>query len=161
MAATAGAGPGTAILGSKSPHDLVLAAFRYGVTVSDTWAPDTYREGHWDFAGELFAGAQFNPDVAYVGGLLPMLRYNFTDNEPLVPFFDVGAGVTWPDINGSDLPGLFQFNEQVGVGAHYMFAEKTAFTVQYRFMHISNAGIQTPNRGANANIFSAGITWFF
>ena len=161
LAITIGGGPGMAILGSTSPHDLSIAAIRYGRTISDVYADDTYREGHWDFAAELFGGAQFSPQVRYVTGVLPMFRYNFTRWEPLVPFFDAGAGVTLTDIEGPDLSGIFQFHEQVGVGAHYLFAERTAITVQYRFMHISNAGIRLPNLGVNANIFSAGITWFF
>lgn len=158
---TMGAGPGTAILGSTSTHDLALAAIRYGRTISDTYAKDTYREGHWDFAAELFGGAQFSPRIRYIAGLLPMFRYDFTEWEPVVAFFDLGAGVALTDIEGPDLSGIFQFNEQVGVGVHYLFAERTAITVQYRFMHISNAGISFPNRGVNVNIFSVGITRFF
>src|SRR3954471_16197073 len=85
FAVTLGAGPGTAILGSTSTHDLALAAIRYGRTISDTCAEDTYREGHWDLAGEIFGGAQFTPHIRYVAGVLPMFRYDFTKWEPLVP----------------------------------------------------------------------------
>ncbi|HTD87219.1 MAG TPA: acyloxyacyl hydrolase [Candidatus Binatia bacterium] len=161
VAATIGAGPSSAILGSTIGHDMAISVMRYGLTLSDTFAKDTFREGHWELLGELFGGAQYNPRVRYVTGLLPAFRYNFTEYEPFVPFFDVGAGVTLTDIFGPDLSGVFQFNLQTGVGAHYFFAERTAITVEYRFMHISNAGISQPNRGVNANIFSIGLTRFF
>ena len=161
VAVTVGAGPSATILGSESGHDLALTVVRCGLTLSETLASDTYREGHWELLGELFGGAQFSPRVRYVTGLLPAFRYNLTEWEPLVPFIDVGAGVTLTDIYGPDLSGMFQFNEQVGVGAHYLFWEHAAVTFQYRFMHISNAGIRTPNNGVNGNIFSIGLTWFF
>lgn len=161
VAVSVGAGPSTAILGSESGHDIALSVVRCGLTLSDTLAKDTYREGHWELLGEFFAGAQFSPRVRYLAGLLPLFRYNLTDHEPLVPFLDVGAGVTLTDVSEPDLSGVFQFNEQIGVGTHYLFSERTAVTVQYRFMHISNAGISTPNNGVNANIFSIGLTRFF
>ncbi|HKQ39067.1 MAG TPA: acyloxyacyl hydrolase, partial [Verrucomicrobiae bacterium] len=156
-----GAGPSTAILGSTIGHDITLAVLRSGLTLSGALARETYREGHWELLGEFFAGAQYNPRVRYLAGVLPLFRYNFTAREPLVPFIDVGAGVMLTDIYGPDLSGAFQFNEQVGVGAHYLFSDSTALTVQYRFMHVSNAGIREPNYGVNGNIFSVGITWFF
>ncbi len=161
IAMAIGAGPSTAILGSTTGHDIALSVVRCGFTLSDTLAKDTWREGDWELLGELFGGAQFSPRVRYVTGLLPVFRYNFTDLEPFVPFFDVGAGVTLTDIHGPDLSSVFQFNEQVGIGAHYLFSERTAITIGYRFMHISNAGIKEPNNGVNANIFSIGLTRFF
>lgn len=161
VAVTLGAGPSAAILGSISDHDVALTVLRCGLTLSDTRAKDTYREGHWELLGEFFAGAQFHPQARYLTGVLPLFRYNFTQREPFVPFIDLGAGVMLTDIGAPDLSGQFQFNEQIGVGAHYLFSEQVAITVQYRFMHISNAGISAPNLGVNANIFSIGLTHFF
>ena len=37
----------------------------------------------------------------------------------------------------------------------------SALTLQYRALHLSNAGIQEPNHGVNAQMFYAGLTWFF
>jgi lipid A 3-O-deacylase PagL len=161
LAITLGAGPGEPILGSQSQHDMALAVFRAGRTLSDTFEQDTFWEGHCEALGELFAATQYSPGLHYVVGVLPLLRYDFTHWEPLVPFCDLGAGLTLTDISRPDLSGDFQFNEQIGVGAHYLFGERTAVTFEYRFMHISNAGLKEPNHGVNANIFSAGLTWFF
>jgi lipid A 3-O-deacylase len=51
----------------------------------------------------------------------------------------------------------FQFGTHGGVGAR--FGEHNAFEVGYCFQHISNAGIEHPNKGINFHILHFGY-WF-
>jgi hypothetical protein len=78
-----------------------------------------------------------------------------------VPFLDAGVGGTLTDIGRPDLGSLGEFNGQIGPGLHYFWRDNMAFTLQYRYMHTSNAGIQSPNQGVNEHICYLGISWFF
>ena len=157
----AGAGPGLRAFGTKDKHDLALAGLSYG----KMWG-DVKGEGHWwrgncEWRAELFGGAQFEPTDDFLVGLSPHLRYNFATGSRLVPFADLGAGVTTTSIGPPDLGGRFQFNLQAGVGLNYFLKDNVALSLESRFLHLSSARISTPNLGVNNCQFLAGVNWFF
>jgi lipid A 3-O-deacylase len=55
----------------------------------------------------------------------------------------------------------FNFNEVAGVGMHYFFQKNIALTVEYRFRHISNCGIDSPNHGINQHFGVCGLSYLF
>jgi lipid A 3-O-deacylase len=156
-----GPGVGSSILGSTEAHDLLLAKVHYGKVFSEVMAGGKWYSGNWEWLAEAFGGAQWNPDQAYVIGLTPVLRYNFATGTRWMPFFDAGAGGTLTDIGRPDLGGNFQFNLQTGPGVHWFVDKGTVLTMQYRFLHISNASIQDPDHGVNTSVFYVGIARFF
>lgn len=48
---------------------------------------------------------------------------------------------------GRDMGSAFQFGDHLGVGL--MFGNKGQFDLGYRFQHLSNADIKSPNDGTN------------
>lgn len=156
-----GGGFGHRAFGSTETHDFAVAKLHLGRMVGGVFGKDQWYRGNWELLGELFAGGQINPGNAYVVGLTPLLRYNFATGTRWVPFIDAGAGVTLTDIGPPDLSTRFQFNTQAGVGVRRFITRHSALTLQYRFFHISNAGIDDPNHGVNTSMFYAGISWFF
>jgi len=161
MGGTVGAGFGVKVLLTERTHDLALASLNFGWMFTDVLAADKWYRGNLELLAELFSGFQFNPEDRYFIGLTPLLRYNFITGSRLVPFVDGGAGLSITDINNVDLTGIFQFNLQGGAGTHYFLNDTTALTVQYRWLHFSDASIQRPNRGTNTDMFYTGVTWFF
>ncbi len=109
----------------------------------------------------MFSGAQFNHDNHYFVGGTTGLRYNFVTGTRWVPFIDGGVGLSGTDIHHPDLGQTFEFNVQVGVGTHYFFRDDTAVTLQYRWLHFSDAGMTRVNEGVNTQMFEGGLTWFF
>jgi opacity protein-like surface antigen len=158
---TVGAGFGSKVSGSTQNHDLALASVNFGWVFTDIIASDKWYRGNLELLVELFGGWQFNPDDRYFVGLTPLIRYNFVTRSRWMPFVDAGGGVSATNIEGPDLTGTFQFNIQVGAGTHYFLSERTALTVQYRWLHFSNAGIKEPNHGTNTQMFHVGVSWFF
>jgi lipid A 3-O-deacylase len=156
-----GGGPGMRILGSRDHHDLALARVFAGWMATDLLADDKWYRGNCEVMGEFFGGVQFYPHKAYVFGLAPVLRYNFATGSRWVPFVDAGAGVTATDIRGRDLSTTFEFNLQGGAGVNYFWRRDRAVTLQYRFLHISNAALDLPNLGVNVSLFSLGVSCFF
>jgi len=155
-----GAGIGHKIL-NDTAHGLALSAIDFGRTFTDLVGRDHWYQGNWELVGEIFAGAQYSPDVAYVAGGAALLRYNFETHSRWTPFINIGAGAAATNIRDGDLSTKFEFTLQGGVGAHYFLTRDLALTGQYRYVHLSNAGIQYPNLGVNTSMFYIGATWFF
>jgi lipid A 3-O-deacylase len=158
---SAGVGIGVIAFGGSEKHDMALVAGRYGWALTGLLGGDRWYRGNLLLLGELFGGWQFDPNGAYLVGITPVLRYAFATGSRWMPFVDAGAGISLTDINGPDLSGNFQFNLQVGAGLHYFFRDDLAFTVGYRWLHLSNAGIEQPNLGVNTQVISVGLDWFF
>jgi opacity protein-like surface antigen len=156
-----GGGFGWAAFGSRVAHDLTLASVNVGRVTSDLVAQDHWFRGNWELAGELFGGAQFSPEYRWIVGLTPLVRYNLATGTRWVPFANAGAGVTATDIGRPDLGTTLQFDPQVGLGMHCFLREDLAVTLDYRWLHLSNAGIRQPNHGVNTQMFCVGINWFF
>jgi hypothetical protein len=155
-----GGGLGTRVLGSEERHHLVEGLVRAGWVFSEVWAPGHWYSGNWELLGELFGGVQVHPRYRYFAGFTPLLRYTF-DARPWAPFLNAGAGVSATDIQGPDLSKVFQFNLQAGGGVHYFLREKTALTLEYRWLHFSNAGITEVNFGTNTQMLLLGLSWFY
>ena len=157
----AGVAAGFAAFGGRQCHDLALASISYGHMLGPVRGGDHWYRGNWEMRGELFAGGQFAPDENAVVGLTPHLRYNFATGTRWVPFADVGAGVTATSISGPDLSGTFEFNLQPAIGTHWFIRDNLALTAEVRYLHMSCAGLHSPNLGLNAILGMVGLTWFF
>ena len=156
-----GAGVGMEALGGSESHDLVLYRLYYGRVLTDVISERSSLRGNWEGRVELMGGGQYEPKGAYLCGLTPVLRYNFTTGSRWMPFLDAGAGVSLTDIGRPDLSTTFEFNLETGAGVDYFLRENLALTLQYRFLHMSNARIASPDLGVNANVISVGLSWFF
>lgn len=156
-----GAGFSAHKIGDTTPHDLVLSRIYYGIMLGDLKAKDHWYRGNWEFRQEFFAGDQFHPNAHYLVGETTVFRYNFATGTRWVPFIDGGAGVLATDIGPPDLGSVFEFNEQLGPGVDFFWRKNSALTFQYRYTHISNAGIKEPNQGLNVQMFYVGLSWYF
>lgn len=159
-AITFGPGLGMPVLGSELHHNWVIGMAQYGWMLTDVVAERHWYRGNWEITADLFGGFQYHPTHAYVVGTGPSIRYNFVTGTRWVPFFSVGAGVTGTDIRSGDLSTEFEFNIRAGPGVRYFFRENLAATLQYQFIHLSNAGISTPNLGVNNSTIFVGLSWF-
>lgn len=156
----AGGHYGLATLGSFLEHHMALVSASYGYMLEPV-LQDSVLRGNCEIRGELFGGWQFSPEDEWLVGLTPHLRYNFDTRSRWIPFFDMGAGVTATTIQRPDLSGYFQFNLQVGAGTHYLLSPSLALTAEARFLHLSCAGINLPNRGVNGVAGLLGVTWLY
>ena len=71
------------------------------------------------------------------------------------------AGVTGTSIGPPDLSGTFEFNLQATIGVRWFLRDDLALTGEVRYLHMSCAGIHSPNLGANSVPIMVGLTWFF
>jgi hypothetical protein len=96
-----------------------------------------------------------------ISGTTLLFRVDGKPHRRVVPFFDFGAGAlnTTLDNHVPELTGHTQFMPQGGPGIQYFFNPQRAFVVEYRYMHMSNADLQLPNHGFNANMITLGFRW--
>jgi hypothetical protein len=85
------------------------------------------------------------------------LLFRFTGGRLLgiSPMVDLGSGPLHTTINengASELGGNVQFLSQGGIGF-----QKSKYVVEWRYFHMSNAGLTRPNHGFNGNMISVGI----
>ena len=80
------------------------------------------------------------------------------ETSKIQPYFKGGAGMTYISLHTHEQGTQFNFIEYGGLGAHYYFTKDTAFTLEGRFRHLSNAGIGKPNTGINSIFVVSGIT---
>ena len=152
---------GVQAFGGRQVHDLALLSHSYGHMLGNVVGGDHWYHGNWEARAELFGGGQFSPRSDELVGLTPHLRYNFATGTRWVPFADVGAGVTASGIGPPDQSGTFEFNLQANVGTHWFVRDDLAFTFELGYLHMSCAGIHSPNLGVNTIKGMLGLTWFF
>ena len=157
----AGAGYGIECLGGSQSHDLALAGISYGYMLGAVEGEGDWYRGNWEFRGELFSGSQFSPSDEWLVGLTPHLRYNFATGTRWIPFVDGGAGVTGTGIRHPDLAQAFEFNLQAAIGVRWFVRDNVALSIEARYIHLSCAGMNSPNDGVNNVNGMAGISWFF
>jgi opacity protein-like surface antigen len=152
---------GTRAIGSSQKHDMVLVGGSYGRVLTGLRAPRRWYRGYLELAGEVFGGRQQEPSRASLAGLTLFARRHFATGPRWLPFVQAGLGLAWTDIRDGDLSTDLEISVQLGGGARLRLGRRVALGLEYRWLHLSNAGVQTPNLGVDAHVLAAGLTWFF
>jgi hypothetical protein len=140
---------------------MAMLGISYGYVLTDVVGAGHWWQGNLELRGELSYGAQYHPDGDWLINLTPHIRYNFATGTHLVPFIGVGAGLSATGIGAPDLSGAFQFNAQATAGAHWFVSDDWSVTLEARFLHVSCAGISSPNHGLNGVVAMVGVSHYF
>ena len=138
---------------------LLIAQPQVGLIVRD-WQAWRFPLRRFEIINEGIFGNAIHPGGRLTGyGLL--LRFDGKPYRHTVPFLDLGAGVQHTTLatRASELSGGVQFTPQAGLGVQCFFNPQRALVLEYRYMHMSNAGIQPPNHGFNASMLTVGFRW--
>ena len=85
----------------------------------------------------------------------------FSEPKPsLLTFFELGGGVLVSLDNVPPGTSNVNFTPQASFGVQIFTREKRAISFAAKYVHISNAGLATPNPGINTVQFSIGYHWF-
>ncbi|MBI2554195.1 MAG: acyloxyacyl hydrolase [Candidatus Rokubacteria bacterium] len=101
------------------------------------------------------------PRTATAEGLKVALRYHFLSAAPIFPYVEVLAGMGGTSLNVKEVRSDFAIVMEAGVGLGYFLADGVQLTAGYRFQHISNGNIESPNRGFNSDAGILGVGFFF
>ena len=154
-------GGGTSRSGGVRDISVWNAGFRYGWILTEARGPRFLR-GRLEYALDAVPIFWFfQPGgTAFGAGLSPLgLKWNFDAGSRVVPYVEIGAGALF---NSRDVPpGASHVNFTSGgaIGAHFLRASRN-FSVELRYMHISNASLATINPGINTLQVRIGIGVF-
>ncbi len=137
--------------------NMLIAQPQVGLIVSQ------FRRGplsRFEIVNEGILGNAVHPGGHLLGTSL-LFRFDAKPHGRFVPFLDVGAGIlhTTLDTRAPELSGHLQFLPQAGLGVHYFVKPQRAWVFEYRYVHMSNAGIELPNHGFNASMITVGFRW--
>ena len=143
-------GGGRGLTGSTSDSGIWNLGARYGWVLTGPHGPGFLR-GRFEYAVDVvpvFLVAQ-KTGTAYGLELDPFaLKWNFVTRGRVVPYAEIGGGTLFT--NDKVPPGTTRVNFTSGgaLGLHFL-RSKYNWNVEARYVHISNAGLATPNPGIN------------
>jgi hypothetical protein len=88
------------------------------------------------------------------------LKWNFERHGRFSPFLELTGGVVFTNHSVPTGTNPVNFMDQAALGTHIL-GEKYNVSLELRYMHISNAGLATPNPGINTVQLRLGIGTFF
>ena len=137
------------------------AGFRYGWILTEPHGPSFLR-GRFEYAVDAVpVFVVFQPsNTAYGAAVNPFaLIWDFDTHGRVVPYLDLGGGVLFTNTQVPAGTSRINFTTAGAVGMHFL-AGKLNWTADVRFMHSSNAGLQSANPGINTVQLRLGIGWF-
>src|SRR4029077_10312574 len=126
------------------------AGFRYGWLLTEPHGPGFLR-GRFEYALDAVpVFVVFQPsNTAYGAAVSPFaLIWDFDTHGRIVPYIDLDGGVLFTNTRVPAGTSRINFTPAGAVGLHFLTG-KMHWTADVRFMHISNAGLQTLNPGIN------------
>ena len=143
-------GGGHGLNGSTSDTGVWNLGVRYGWVLTDAIGPGPLR-GRFEYAVDVIPAFVLtqSANTAYGLGLNPFaLKWNFASRRSVTPYVELGGGLLLTNTQVPPGTSRVNFTPQGAVGVHFP-RSKYNWSVEVRYMHISNAGLTTPNPGIN------------
>jgi len=156
------AGGGHSVPGGTKNTGAFNAGLRYGWILTGPHLPGPLR-GRFEYALDAVpAFFVFQPaNTAYGAGFDPLvLKWNFERHGHLSPYLELTGGTLFTNHDVPTGTNRVNFTDQAALGVHVL-GPKHNLSLEVRFMHISNAGLATPNPGVNTVQVRLGVGKFF
>jgi len=119
-------------------------------------------KGLFQFQLEPFISYVFEPNANIEIGNGFILKLGLLqDTAKFQPYIKLGPGIVYITMHTREQSTQFNFFQYGATGLHYFFKKNTALTFEYRFRHLSNASIETPNKGIESHFALIGIAYQF
>jgi lipid A 3-O-deacylase len=154
-------GGGHGISGGQSGDGVWNAGFRYGLILTAPHGPGFLR-GRLEYAVDavpVFLVVQ-KTNTAYGAGIDPFaFKWALDTHTKVVPYFELGGGTLFTNTKVPEGTSRVNFTSSAAAGLHFLRGRRN-ISAEVRYMHISNAGLATPNPGINTIQFRIGFGWF-
>ena len=151
---------GHSVSGGRGGTGIWNAGLRYGWILTDTHGPG-FLKGRFEYALDAVpAYLIFQPtNTAYGVGLNPLnLKWNFAARGRVLPYLELSGGTLFTTHSVPPHTSSINFTPAAAMGAHFL-GERT-WTLELRYLHISNAGLDRSNPGINTVEVRLGIGKF-
>src|SRR5262252_8559994 len=156
------AGGGHSVAGGRQNTSAFNAGLRYGWVLTGLHLPGFLR-GRFEYAVDAVpVFLVFQPaNTAYGAGFDPLgLKWNFERHGRISPYLELTGGTLFTNHSVPTGTNTVNFTDQAALGMHSLGVRKNV-SIELRYMHISNAGLATPNPGINTVQVRLGIGKFF
>ncbi|MBV9610480.1 MAG: acyloxyacyl hydrolase [Acidobacteria bacterium] len=152
---------GHSVPGGTSGTTVFDAGLRIGKVLTREHLSGILR-GNFEYAVDLIPLYLVHTgDTRYAAGFDPViLKWNFTSGRHVAPYAEFGGGVLFSKDNIPRGTNNVNFTPQASVGLQFFTQRNRAVVVAAKYVHISNAGLATPNPGINTLQFAIGYHWF-
>jgi hypothetical protein len=143
-------GGGHGLNGSTSDTGVWNLGLRYGWVLTEPVGAGPLR-GRFEYAVEVVPAFVLTQrtNTAYGIGLNPFaLKWDFVPRHGVVPYAEIGGGTLFSNTEVPAGTSRVNFTTSGAIGLHFL-RRKNNWSAEVRFMHISNAGLATPNPGIN------------
>src|SRR5215472_7218052 len=152
---------GHSIAGGTSRTGVFNAGLRYGWVLTDPHLSGILR-GRFEYALDATPiSLVFQPaNTAYGVGFSPVvLKWNFERHGRLSPYLELNGGTLFTDHNIPPPTNNVNFTSAAALGTHIL-GEKYNWSIELRYLHISNAGLAALNPGINTLQVRVGVGKF-
>ena len=156
------AGGGHSVAGGRGNTGAFNAGLRYGWVITGLHLPGFLR-GRFEYAVDAVpVFLVFQPaNTAYGVGFDPLgLKWNFQRHGRISPYLELTGGTLFTDHSVPTGTNTVNFTDQAALGMHIL-GPRHNISLELRYMHISNAGLATPNPGVNTVQVRVGVGRFF
>ena len=143
-------GGGHGINGSTSDTGVWNLGLRYGLILTAPHGPG-FVKGQLEYAFDIVPAWAIiqKTNTAYGGGVNPFaFKWILSAPKKVKPYFEIEGGTLFSNKEVPENTSQINFTSSGALGMHVL-GEKYNWTAEVRFMHISNAGMTTPNPGIN------------
>jgi hypothetical protein len=155
-------GGGHSVPGGTSDTGVWNVGVRYGFILTRPHGP-SFLNGRFEYvldAVPVFLVFQ-RYNTAYGGGFSPLgLKWDFAARGRIEPYLELNGGTLFTNHQVPTGTSAVNFTDAAALGMHIL-GDKHAFSVEVRYMHISNAELSSPNPGINTVQVRLGIGKFF
>jgi Lipid A 3-O-deacylase (PagL) len=154
-------GGGHSVSGGTANTGVWNVGLRYGWILTRPHGPG-FLKGRFEYAVDAVpVFLVFQPrNKVYGAGLNPInLKWSLATRGDLVPYIELGGGTLFTTEQVPAGTSRVNFTSGIGVGAHFL-GHRHSWTLEVRYMHISNAGLTSPNPGINTVQVRLGIGKF-
>jgi len=152
---------GHSVPGGTARTGVFSAGLRYGWILTGPHLPSVLR-GRFEYAIDatpLFLVFQ-RANTAYGVGFSPLgLKWNFDRRGRLSPYLELNGGILFTSKNVPTYTNNVNFTPAAALGTHIL-GEKYNWSLELRYLHISNAGLGRLNPGLNTVEVRVGIGKF-
>jgi hypothetical protein len=152
---------GHSVPGGTSDTDVFDAGLRYGWIITGPHWPSILR-GRFEYVVDAVpVYLIFQPaNTAYGIGFNPLgLKWNFERRGRFSPYLELGGGVVFTNHSVPTYTNDVNFTPSAAFGTHIL-GEKYNWSVEVRYLHISNAGLGSFNPGLNTVQVRLGVGRF-
>jgi len=156
------AGGGHSVPGGTRNTGAFNAGLRYGWILTAPHLPGFLR-GRFEYALDAVpVFFVFQPaNTAYGAGFDPLgLKWNFIRHGRFSPYLELCGGTLFTNHNVPTSTNTVNFTDQAALGTHIL-GSKYNWSLELRYMHISNAGLGNLNPGVNTVQVRLGVGRFF